>query len=91
MVEVAETTGRLEEALTSIARERQRTETLRKKFISSISYPLFLVFAASGVLVFVLAYIIPSSRRPSRASATSSTPRRCASSSSRGSSARTST
>lgn len=59
MVEVAETTGRLEEALTSIARERQRTENLRKKFISSISYPLFLVFAASGVLVFVLAYIIP--------------------------------
>ncbi len=59
MVEVAETTGRLEEALSAIARERQRTENLRKKFISSISYPLFLAFAASGVLVFVLAYIIP--------------------------------
>lgn len=59
MVEVAETTGRLEEALTAIARERQRVEMLRKRFISSISYPLFLVFAASGVLVFVLAYIIP--------------------------------
>ncbi len=59
MVEVAETTGRLEEALSAIARERQRSENLRKKFISSISYPLFLVFAASGVLVFVLAYIIP--------------------------------
>lgn len=58
-VEVAETTGRLEEALTGIARERQRVELLRKRFFSSISYPLFLVVAASGVLVFVLAYIIP--------------------------------
>ena len=59
MIEVAETSGRLEEALTAIARERARNENLRKKFFSSISYPLFLMFAAGGVLVFVLLYIVP--------------------------------
>jgi general secretion pathway protein F len=59
MIEVAETAGRLEEALTGIARERQRNEALRRKFISSISYPLFLMVAALGVLAFVMLYIVP--------------------------------
>jgi general secretion pathway protein F len=59
MIEVAETAGRLEESLTGIARERQRNETLRRKFISSISYPLFLMVAAIGVLCFMLLYIVP--------------------------------
>ena len=59
MVEVAETSGRLEEALTGLAAERQRGERLRKRFISAISYPCFLVVAAVGVLFFILIYLIP--------------------------------
>jgi general secretion pathway protein F len=59
MVEVAEASGRLEEALSGLAGERQRNERLRKRFISAISYPLFLVVAACGVLCFVLIYLIP--------------------------------
>lgn len=59
MIEVAEISGRLEQALTSIALERQRTEKLRKRLISAIAYPAFLAVAAIGVLVFVLLYIIP--------------------------------
>jgi general secretion pathway protein F len=59
MVEVAETAGRLEEALSGLAGERQRTERLRKRFVSAISYPLFLVAAACAVLLFVLIYLIP--------------------------------
>lgn len=59
MVEVAETTGRLEEALSGLAAERQRGERLRKRFVSAISYPLFLVVAALAVLFFVLIYLIP--------------------------------
>lgn len=59
MVEVAEISGRLEPALTSIAQERQRTERLRKRLISAIAYPGFLTVAAFGVLAFVLLYIIP--------------------------------
>lgn len=58
-VEVAEMSGRLEEALSGLAEERQRTERLRKRFVSAISYPLFLVVAALGVLLFVLIYLIP--------------------------------
>ena len=59
MVEVAETAGRLEEALTALAAERQRGERLKKRFVSAISYPLFLVGAAIAVLFFVLIYLIP--------------------------------
>jgi general secretion pathway protein F len=59
MVEVAEMSGRLEPALTSIAQERQRAERLRKRLISAMAYPGFLAVAAIGVLVFVLLYIIP--------------------------------
>ncbi|HUG61224.1 MAG TPA: type II secretion system F family protein [Methylomirabilota bacterium] len=59
MIEVAETAGRLEEALTGIARERQRNETLRRKFMSAITYPIFLMVAAIGVLCFMLLYIVP--------------------------------
>lgn len=59
MVEVAETSGRLEEALSGLAVERQRGERLRKRFISAISYPAFLVVAAVGVLFFILIYLIP--------------------------------
>jgi general secretion pathway protein F len=59
MVEVAEISGRLEPALTSIALERQRSERLRKRLISAIAYPGFLAVAALGVLAFVLLYIIP--------------------------------
>lgn len=58
-VEVAEAAGRLGEALASLGRERQRTEAMRRKFVSAISYPVFLVVAALGVLAFVLLYIIP--------------------------------
>ena len=59
MVEVAEMSGRLEESLTSIAAERQRTEKMRKRLFAAISYPAFLGVAAIGVLFFVLLYIIP--------------------------------
>lgn len=58
-VEVAEAAGRLEEALTGLAAERRRAEAMRRKVVSAIAYPLFLVVAAVGVLCFVLLYIIP--------------------------------
>ncbi|MFK5600327.1 type II secretion system F family protein [Methylobacterium sp. HMF5984] len=59
MVEAAEASGSLAVSLTALVTERQRGERLRKRFISAISYPVFLVVAALGVLVFVLIYLIP--------------------------------
>ena len=59
MIEVAETSGRLEEALSGIAAERQRADQLRKRIVSAVAYPAFLAVAAIGVLAFVMLYIIP--------------------------------
>ncbi|MCW6508830.1 type II secretion system F family protein [Lichenifustis flavocetrariae] len=59
MVEVAEATGRLEDALTSLAEERQRVERLRKRLIGAISYPAFLIVSALSATVFIFLYIIP--------------------------------
>ena len=58
-VTVAEASGQLADALAGIAAERQRIAAMRKRFISAISYPLFLFCAALTVLCFVLLYIIP--------------------------------
>lgn len=58
-VAVAETAGRLEEALSDIATERQRNEKLKRSFTSAIAYPAFLAIAAVGVMSFVLMFVIP--------------------------------
>ncbi|MBE7196993.1 MAG: type II secretion system F family protein [Parafilimonas terrae] len=59
MIEAAEASGSLSEALTALVAERQRGERLRRRLVSAISYPVFLVGAALCVLVFVLVYLIP--------------------------------
>ena len=59
MVEVAEATGRLEEALTALAEERQRLERLRKKLLGALAYPAFLIVSALSAMVFIFLYIIP--------------------------------
>lgn len=59
MIETAEISGRLLQALDGIAAERQRRERLRKRLTGAVAYPAFLAVAATGVLFFVLIYIIP--------------------------------
>jgi general secretion pathway protein F len=63
MVEVAEVAGTLDETLKVIAHERSRGEQLRRKITSAMTYPGFLAFAATGVLIFVLMGIIPEFER----------------------------
>jgi general secretion pathway protein F len=63
MVEVAEAAGTLDETLRVIAHERRRGESLRRRVVSALAYPTFLIFAALGVLVFVLMAIIPEFER----------------------------
>lgn len=58
-VAVAESAGRLEEALGDIAQERVRNERLKKSFLSAVTYPAVLVVAALGVMSFVLLFVIP--------------------------------
>ena len=59
MVEVAEATGRLEQALESLALERQRMEKMKKRLIGAVSYPAFLVVSALGAMTFIFLYVIP--------------------------------
>ena len=59
MVEVAEATGRLEEALAALAEERQRTERMRKRLIGAIAYPAFLIVSALSAMTFIFLYVIP--------------------------------
>lgn len=63
MVAIAEANGRLSETLSIIARERKRAEELRRRISSSLAYPLFVLFAATGVLVFVLTAVVPEFER----------------------------
>ncbi len=59
MVEVAEATGRLEEALSALADERQRMERMKKRLVGAISYPAFLILAALSAMTFIFLYVIP--------------------------------
>ena len=59
MVEVAEATGRLEEALAALAEERQRMERMRKRLIGAVSYPAFLILSALSAMTFIFLYVIP--------------------------------
>jgi general secretion pathway protein F len=59
MVEVAEATGRLEEALESLAEERQRMERMKKRLVGAIAYPAFLVVSALSAMTFIFLYVIP--------------------------------
>lgn len=63
MVEVAEVAGTLDETLRVIAHERRRAEGLRRRILSALTYPSFLIVAAIGVLLFVLIAIIPEFER----------------------------
>jgi general secretion pathway protein F len=63
MVEVAELAGTLDETLLVIAHERRRGERLRRRIMSALTYPTFLIVAAGGVLVFVLVSVIPEFER----------------------------
>lgn len=63
MVEVAESAGTLEATLDKIAHERTRSEALRRRVTSSLTYPAFLVVAALGVFLFVMLKIIPEFER----------------------------
>lgn len=63
MVEVAEVAGTLDETLRVVAHERRRGENLRRRISGALAYPSFLIFAAFGVLTFVLLYIIPEFER----------------------------
>ncbi len=59
MVEVGETTGRLDESLSQLAVYLDKQAQLRAKIISALAYPALLVTVALMVFVFLLVWIVP--------------------------------
>lgn len=59
MVEVGETTGRLDESLSQLAVYLDKQAQLRAKIISALAYPALLVTVALTVLVFLLVWVVP--------------------------------
>jgi len=59
MVEVGETTGRLDESLTQLAVYLDKQAQLRAKIFSGLAYPALLLAVAMIVLVFLLIWVVP--------------------------------
>jgi general secretion pathway protein F len=59
LVRVGESSGTLVQILDSVATERRRAEVLRRRVVDTLRYPAFLLFAAGGVLLFFLVFVLP--------------------------------
>jgi general secretion pathway protein F len=59
LVRVGEASGTLDQVLDLLADERDRTDTVRRKLTEAVRYPLFLLFAATCVMVFFLMFVLP--------------------------------
>ncbi|MGQ4274800.1 type II secretion system F family protein [Terrihabitans sp. B22-R8] len=59
LVRVGEASGTLDRTLELLAAERTRAEEMRRKLMEALQYPAFVLFAAGGVLVFFLLFVLP--------------------------------
>lgn len=59
LVQVGETSGKLNHILELIAAERARTEALRRKLTDALQYPAFVLLAALTVLMFFILFVLP--------------------------------
>lgn len=59
LVKVGEASGTVDRMLELVAAERLRAEELRRKVVSALQYPAFVLVAAGGVLVFFLMFVMP--------------------------------
>ncbi len=59
LVQVGETSGKLNFILEMLANERIRAEALRRKVTDALQYPAFILIAASCVLMFFILFVLP--------------------------------
>jgi type IV pilus assembly protein PilC len=59
MVRAGEAGGVLEEVLTRLAEFQEKAERIKAKIKSAMVYPLVVLFAALGILTFLMIFIIP--------------------------------
>lgn len=60
MIRVGEMTGQLDYMLTRVAIYLEKLNTLRRKLLQSLSYPLLIIVVAIGAVSFLLTYVVPS-------------------------------
>jgi type IV pilus assembly protein PilC len=58
-IKVGEQAGTLAETLTTVARNRENGFRLRAEITRKLAYPMLLVVMGSGVITFLLTYVIP--------------------------------
>ena len=59
MVEVGETTGKLDTVLSKVGEQMERIATVKGRIISALAYPITLFVVAAVVLIFMLVWIVP--------------------------------
>ncbi|MGQ0445631.1 MAG: type II secretion system F family protein [Beijerinckiaceae bacterium] len=59
LARVGEVSGTLVNILAVLGAERVRAEALRRRFADALRYPVFVLVAASAVLVFFLTFVLP--------------------------------
>lgn len=59
LVRVGEVSGTLDQVLELLGAERARAEQMRRKLRDAMQYPLFVLIAASGVMLFFILFVLP--------------------------------
>jgi general secretion pathway protein F len=59
LVQVGETSGKLTSILEMLGAERARGEATRRKLSDALQYPMFILLAASAVLLFFILFVLP--------------------------------
>jgi general secretion pathway protein F len=59
LVRVGEVSGTLDQVLELLGQERMRSEAVRRKLTDAMQYPLFVLIAAIGVMLFFILFVLP--------------------------------
>ena len=59
LVKVGEVSGTLDQVLEMLGAERARSEQMRRKLTDAMQYPLFVLIAAVGVMLFFILFVLP--------------------------------
>lgn len=59
MIRIAESTGRMADVLLSIASHYEQKKAREGKIISSLTYPLMVGFIGTGIVGFLISYVLP--------------------------------
>jgi general secretion pathway protein F len=59
LVKVGEISGTLDQVLDLLGQERMRSEAVRRKLTDAMQYPLFVLIAATGVMLFFIVFVLP--------------------------------